>query len=87
MIRNLISIVVIVVALVLVVAPVGRMAPWVSTYQVNLFVKRVVVITPHDQGKVTGCVDKTIPETLAPGVWLLGTECTVTFEEKSDAAV
>jgi hypothetical protein len=76
MIRNLIFIALI----ILVVSPVGRMAPWVSTYQVNLFVKRVVVITPRDQGKATGCIDKTIPEILAPGVWLLDSECMVTFE-------
>jgi hypothetical protein len=76
MIRNLIFIALV----ILVVSPVGRMAPWVSTYQVNLFVKRVVVITPHDQGKATGCIDKTIPEILAPGVWLLDSECMVTFE-------
>jgi hypothetical protein len=76
MIRNLIFIALV----ILVVSPVGRMAPWVSTYQVNLYVKRVVVITPHDQGKATGCTDKTIPEILAPGVWLLDSECMVTFE-------
>ena len=77
MIRNLIFIALV----ILVVSPVGRMAPWVSTYQVNLFVKRVVVITPHDQGKTTGCIDKTIPEILAPGVWLLDPDCMVTFEK------
>ena len=77
--RTLISIA-LVILVILVVSPVGRMAPWVNTYQVNLLVKRVVVITPHDQGKVTGCIDKSIPEILAPGVWLLDTECTVTFE-------
>lgn len=84
--RTLISIA-LVILVILVVSPVGRMAPWVNTYQVNLYVKRVVVITPHDQGKATGCIDKTIPEILAPGVWLLDTECMVTFEENSDAAV
>ncbi len=83
MIRNLIFI----ALLILVVSPVGRMAPWVSTYQVNLLVKRVVVITPPDQGKVTGCIDKTIPEILVPGVWLLDSECMVTFVENSDVAV
>jgi hypothetical protein len=79
--RTLISIALLILVII-VVSPVGRMAPWVSTYQVNLFVKRVVVITPHDQGKTTGCIDQTIPEILAPGVWLLDPECVVTFEAK-----
>ena len=85
MIRDLTIIAIIV--LMLFVAPAGRMAASLGTFQVNLGVKRIAVITPGDTGKVSGCIDKSIPETLVPGVWLLETECTVTFEEKSDAAV